>query len=50
MEKEMITPGALEAVLTNPFPSEPFDKVCKSSVFYERIIIMAKTGHEYCMP
>jgi hypothetical protein len=27
MEKEMITPGALEAVLTNPSPSEPFDIV-----------------------
>jgi hypothetical protein len=27
MEKEMITPRALEAVLANPSPSEPFDIV-----------------------
>jgi hypothetical protein len=27
MEKEMITLGALEAVLSNPSPSEPFDIV-----------------------
>jgi hypothetical protein len=29
MEKEMITPGALEALLTNPLPSEPFDIVVR---------------------
>jgi hypothetical protein len=27
MEKEMITPGALEAVLANPSPLDPFDIV-----------------------